>query len=248
MNVDQTPSALPAQRPQLPAPESARLSVQGVRVRYGETVALDGVDMVVRDGESVAIMGPSGSGKTTMLHAMAGIITPDEGAVTLITRDGAREIGGLSDAARSAVRLREYGFVFQQGLLIPELTAAENVAMPLLLARIKKNAAMLRAASLLGELGLAGLEGRRIGQLSGGQAQRVAIARARAMDAQVVFADEPTGALDSRTASEVLGVLLRATTARGRALVVVTHDDDVASRCSRIVRLRDGRVVEAGTR
>jgi putative ABC transport system ATP-binding protein len=107
---------------------------------------------------------------------------------------------------------------------------------------------MDRATFLLRELGLAGLEGRRIGQLSGGQAQRVAIARARATDAQVVFADEPTGALDSSTASEVLDVLLAETTAQGRTLVMVTHDEDVASRCSRVVRLKDGRIIESETR
>jgi len=167
--------------------------------------------------------------------------------VTLRTPNGAQELVELSDAARSAVRLREYGFVFQQGMLIPELTAAENVAMPLLLTGVGKSAALVRSSQLLGELGLAGLEGRRIGQLSGGQAQRVAIARARATDAQVIFADEPTGALDSRTASDVLDVLLAETTAQGRALVMVTHDEDVATRCSRIVRLRDGRLSESGT-
>ncbi|WP_249290708.1 ABC transporter ATP-binding protein [Leucobacter manosquensis] len=222
------------------------MSATGLRVRYGEAVALDGVDVEVRDGESVAIMGPSGSGKSTLLYAMAGIIRPAEGTVTLRTREGAEELGSLSDAARSAVRLREFGFVFQQGMLIPELTATENVAIPLLLIGMGKRAAMERATSLLEDLGLSGLAGRRIGQLSGGQAQRVAIARARATNAQVVCADEPTGALDSKTASEVLDVLLAETTAQGRALIIVTHDEDVARRCSRVVRLRDGRVVVDG--
>ncbi|MCS5723709.1 ABC transporter ATP-binding protein [Herbiconiux sp. CPCC 203407] len=248
MSIDPGSSAAPDGRHRLVAEEKARLSVRGVLVRYGEAVALDGVDLAVHDGESVAIMGPSGSGKSTLLHAMAGIISPDEGTVTLRTRDGVRELGGLSDAARSALRLRAYGFVFQQGMLIPELTAAENVAMPLLLTGTGKSAAVRHATRLLEELGLAGLEGRRIGQLSGGQAQRVAIARARATDAQIVFADEPTGALDSRTASEVLDVLLAETTAQGRALVVVTHDEDVASRCSRVVRLKDGRIIGSDTR
>ena len=248
MNIDPLSSAAPDGRHHSDADGKPRLSATGVRVRYGETIALDGVDLAVHDGESVAIMGPSGSGKSTLLHTMAGIIGPDDGAVTLRTRDGAHELGGLSDAARSAVRLREYGFVFQQGMLIPELTAAENVAMPLLLTGTGKSAAMGRAKLLLGELGLVGLESRRIGQLSGGQAQRVAIARARATDAQVVFADEPTGALDSRTASEVLDVLLAETTAQGRALVMVTHDEDVASRCSRVVGLKDGRIVGNETR
>ncbi|MGO4784212.1 ABC transporter ATP-binding protein [Cryobacterium sp. W22_MBD10_FK3] len=248
MSVDPSSAAAPDARQQPSAEWEPRLSARGVGVRYGETVALDGVDLVVRDGESVAVMGPSGSGKSTLLHALAGIISPDEGTVTLRTRGGVRELGGLSDAARSGVRLREYGFVFQQGMLIPELTAVENVAIPLLLTGTGKSAAMERATLLLGELGLAGLEGRRIGQLSGGQAQRVAIARARATDARVVFADEPTGSLDSRTASEVLNVLLAETTAQGRALVMVTHDEAVASRCSRIIRLKDGRIVESGTR
>jgi putative ABC transport system ATP-binding protein len=248
MHVDPRCSALPTRRPRLSVPEAARLSARDLRVRYDESVALDGVDLTVGDGESVAIMGPSGSGKSTLLQVLAGIISPDEGTVTLLTPDGARELGGLSDAARSALRLREYGFVFQQGMLIPELTATENVAMPLLLTGVRKRTAMARAASLLRELGLAGLEGRRIGQLSGGQAQRVAIARARAMDARVVFADEPTGALDSRTASEVMGVLLAETAAQGRALVVVTHDEAVASRCSRVIRLSDGRIVETAAR
>jgi putative ABC transport system ATP-binding protein len=248
MNVNPLSSPFSEQRPPPSAPEKARLSATGVRVRYGGSVALDGVEVIVRDGESVAIMGPSGSGKSTLLHAMAGIISPDEGTVTLQTRDGPRELGGLSDAARSAVRLREFGFVFQQGMLIPELTVVENVAMPLLLSGMGKSAAMTRAALLVGELGLAGFEGRRIGQLSGGQAQRVAIARSRATDAHVVFADEPTGALDSRTASDVLDVLLAETTVRGRALVMVTHDEDVAGRCSRVIRLRDGRIVESDTR
>ncbi|MER7015617.1 ATP-binding cassette domain-containing protein [Saccharopolyspora sp. NPDC000359] len=130
-------------------------------------------------------------------------------------------------------------------MLIPELTAAENVMTPLLLAGTPGPAARRTAVELLGELGLAGLGDRRIGQLSGGQAQRVAIARARATSARVVFADEPTGALDSRTASEVLGVLLQATSEQGKALVIVTHDEDVARRCSRVLRLRDGRIVES---
>lgn len=239
MNVDPVPSTRDQPNHTVDEP---RLSARGLRVCYGNATALGGADLDVRDGESVAIMGPSGSGKSTLLHAMAGIISPDEGEVFLRTNSGTKELVGLSDAERSAVRLREFGFVFQQGMLIPELTAIENVAMPLLLTGTAKGAAMERAAQLLNELGLAGLEDRRIGQLSGGQAQRVAIARARATDAQVVFADEPTGALDSKTATEVLGVLFAATIAHGRALVMVTHDEEVAGRCSRIVRLRDGRI------
>lgn len=170
-----------------PAVDEPRLSAHGFRLRYGSTTVLDGVDLDVRDGESVAIMGPSGSGKSTLLHAMTGVISPDEGEVTLRTRSWSRELVGLSDAERSTLRLREFGFVFEQGMLIPELTATENVAMPLLLTGTAKSPAMRRVAQLLGELGVAGLEDRRIGQLSGGQAQRVVIARALATDAHVVF-------------------------------------------------------------
>jgi len=133
--------------------------------------------------------------------------------------------------------------VFQQGLLLPELTAIENVALPLLLSGASRTAAERNAAAWLAALGLGGFEQRRIGQLSGGQAQRVAIARAQVTGASVVFADEPTGALDSRTSGEVMDALLTATTGRGRSLVVVTHDEGVAARCSRLLRLADGRIV-----
>lgn len=221
---------------------SSRIAAVGVTHRYGSTVALDGVSLTIQDGESVAIMGPSGSGKSTLLHALAGIVRPDSGTVLLRTDRGAVDVAAMADRERSALRLTEFGFVFQQGMLIPELTASENVSLPLLLNGVGRGEAGRSAEGLLAELGLGGLGDRRIGQLSGGQAQRVAIARARATQAHVIFADEPTGALDSRTASDVLGVLLAATSGQGRSLVVVTHDEDVAARCDRVVRLRDGRI------
>ncbi|XUK62395.1 ABC transporter ATP-binding protein [Plantibacter sp. RU18] len=223
-----------------------RISATGLVQHYGATVALDGVALTVRDGESIAIMGPSGSGKSTLLHVLAGIIRPDAGEVLLRTAQGMVDVAAMADRQRSALRLTEFGFVFQQGMLIPELTAAENVAMPLLLTGVSRAAAGGAAETLLTELGLAGLGDRRVGQLSGGQAQRVAIARSKATQANVIFADEPTGALDSRTASDVLGVLLAATAGQGRSLVVVTHDEEVAARCSRVVRLRDGRIDSDG--
>jgi putative ABC transport system ATP-binding protein len=221
---------------------SARIAAADVSHRYGSTVALADVALSIRDGESVAIMGPSGSGKSTLLHVLAGIVRPDAGRVMLRTGRGTRDVAAMRDRERSALRLTEFGFVFQQGMLIPELTAAENVALPLLLNGAGRADAGRTAENLLDELGLHGISGRRIGQLSGGQAQRVAIARARATQARVIFADEPTGALDSRAASDVLGALLAATAERGRSLVVVTHDEDVAARCDRVVRLRDGRI------
>jgi putative ABC transport system ATP-binding protein len=217
---------------------------------YGDTHALAGVSLQVHAGEALAIMGASGSGKSTLLHVLAGILTPDSGWVGL-HRDadaaGAAatvSIGELNDAARSQLRRETFGFVFQQGLLVPELTAVENVALPLMLGGLDRAQAEQRAAQWLAALGLAGFEQRRIGQLSGGQAQRVAVARAQVIEPLVVFADAPTGALDSATSAEVMDALIGATTGRGRTLVVVTHDEGVAARCSRVVRLRDGRVVE----
>lgn len=221
------------------------LTASGLVKRYGEVAALDDVSLTIRAGESVAVMGASGSGKTTLLHCLAAILPPDSGSVVL-SAPGVepRELVGLDEGERARVRRTALGFVFQEHLLLPELTAVENAALPLLLQGMRRQDAERHAAAWLAALGLAGLEQRRIGQLSGGQAQRVAIARAQVTGAPVVFADEPTGALDSATSSEVLRALLGATTGQGRTLVMVTHDADVARRCSRIVRLRDGRVVD----
>ncbi|MEW1708601.1 ABC transporter ATP-binding protein [Microbacterium sp. NPDC089190] len=223
---------------------SAVLTAHGLVKSYGDLRALDDVSLTIHAGESVAVMGPSGSGKTTLLHCLAAVIAPDSGSIVLSAPGAAsRELVGLSEGERARVRREALGFVFQQHLLLPELTAVENAALPLLLTGSKRQDAERHAAVWLAALGLAGLEERRIGQLSGGQAQRVAIARAQVTGAPVVFADEPTGALDSATSAEVLDALLHATTGQGRTLVVVTHDADVARRCSRTVRVSDGRVV-----
>lgn len=221
------------------------LSAQNLTKTYGSTTALDGVSATVRAGESVAVMGASGSGKTTLLHCLAGIVLPDTGSVRLFgTATGVpAEITSLDDAARSALRRTEFGFVFQQGLLIPELTAGENVALALMLNGTPRQVAEQQAAAALAALGLAGMEGRRIGELSGGQAQRVAIARAQVNGARVLYADEPTGALDSRTSADVMALLLQSVAGTGRALVVVTHDPEVARWCSRVLTLADGRIV-----
>ena len=214
------------------------LQADGLQQHYGTARALDGVSLAFAEGTSTAIMGASGSGKTTLLHALAGIITPGAGSV----RYAGAEISRLSDAERSRLRREHFGFVFQQGLLVPELTAVENVALALMLNGMSKRDAVGPSAQWLAALGLAGLEDRRIGQLSGGQAQRVAIARAQVGGARIVFADEPTGALDSATSSEVMAALLASTVGQGRTLVVVTHDPAVAARCQRVVTMRDGRV------
>jgi putative ABC transport system ATP-binding protein len=223
---------------------SSLLHARGLEMRYpGATApALAGVDLDVAPGESVAIMGASGSGKTTLLHCLAGILRPTAGTVTLTTAHGPVAVTALDDDGRARLRREELGFVFQQGLLLNELTALENVAVARMLTGVPRAQAEGEAAQWLAHLGLAGLEQRRLGELSGGQAQRVAIARAQVTGARLLFADEPTGALDSTTSAEVLDVLLSAVQA-GRTLVVVTHDVDVARRCARTVTLRDGRVV-----
>ncbi len=223
---------------------SSVLHASGVTKTYGPTTALAGVDITVRRGESVAIMGASGSGKTTLLHVLAGIIAPDQGSVMFTPSTGASvDVTAINETERSRLRRDRFGFVFQQGLLIPELTAVENVALALMITGRRRDEATASAGQWLAALGLSGMEDRRIGELSGGQAQRVAIARAQVTGADVVFADEPTGALDSRTSIEVMDALLWATTSQSRSLVVVTHDPSVAARCSRTISVRDGRLV-----
>jgi putative ABC transport system ATP-binding protein len=219
------------------------LSAHNLVKSYGTTQALDGVSLAIGAGESVAIMGASGSGKTTLLHTLAGIITPDGGQVVFQGPASPVEVSALSETERSRLRRESFGFVFQQGLLIPELTAVENVAVPLMLSGYPRREAEARAQHWLQALGLAGMEARRPGELSGGQAQRVAIARAQVTGATVVFADEPTGALDSNTSVDVLNALLGSTVSQGHTLVMVTHDEGVAARCSRVIRVRDGRIV-----
>ena len=210
---------------------------------YGSTHALNGIDVDIAAGTAVAIMGPSGSGKSTLLHALAGIELPDSGTVTLnLPGQAPVEVDGLGDSARTKLRREAVGFVFQSGLLIPELTAEENVAMALMVNGVPRTAAIARAVEALQQLGLAGMEQRRIGQLSGGQQQRVAIARAQVTGASIVFADEPTGALDSVTGSEVLDILMQCTVGMGKSLVMVTHDRQVAQRCHRILTLQDGKI------
>lgn len=216
----------------------------GLTKQYGDQTAVDGISLEVSQGESVAIMGPSGSGKTTLMHLLSGILSPDQGEVRL--RDGSEDgvvVSALSAERRARLRRERVGFVFQEGLLMRELTARENVAVPLMLGGSGRRRAEEHADQWLAALGLAGMESRRPGELSGGQQQRVAIARAQAVTPGIVFADEPTGALDSATSTQVLDALLNSTTSRGAPLVMVTHDAEVAARCSRIIRLEDGRVV-----
>lgn len=220
------------------------LHAQSLTKTFGTTTALAGVDLIVGRGESVAIMGASGSGKTTLLHVLAGITAPDTGTVVYAPATGAPvDITTKNERERSRLRRESFGFVFQQGLLIPELTAIENIALALMINGTSRRVALEHAAGWMASLGLAGMEERRIGELSGGQAQRVAIARAQVTGAELVFADEPTGALDSQTSDDVMNALLWSTTGQGRTLLVVTHDAEVAARCSRTVHVRDGQIL-----
>ncbi|MGW0706183.1 ABC transporter ATP-binding protein [Streptomyces sp. NPDC002643] len=217
---------------------STVLAGHGLVKKYGKTTALAGVDVSVAERESLAIMGPSGSGKSTLLHTLAGIIRPDDGEVLL---RGDR-IDHWGENRLSALRRKRFGFVFQFGQLLPELPAEENVALPLMLEGVPRRQAVKRARRWFAPLGLTGLERRRPGQLSGGQAQRVAIARALAVEPDVVFADEPTGALDQSTGEEVIRLLTSVTRDQGASLVMVTHDSEVAAHCDRILQVRDGQI------
>jgi putative ABC transport system ATP-binding protein len=183
-------------------------------------------------------MGPSGSGKSTLLHCLAGILVPDSGAVYF----AGQRIDTTSDAERSALRRERFGFVFQLGQLVPELTAEENVALPLLLNGVGRGEAIGRARSWFDRLDLAGLERRRSGELSAGQAQRVALARGLVAAPDVVFADEPTGSLDSLAGEQVMELLVGAARDHGTTVVLVTHDPRVAAYADREVIVRDGRV------
>ena len=204
---------------------------------FGATAALRGASLTVRAGEVVAVMGPSGSGKSTLLHCLAGILRPDAGLVRYRDVD----VTGLSDAGRSALRRRDFGFVFQFGQLVPELTCLQNVALPLRLARTGRREAERAAAEWLERLDVADVAGKRPGETSGGQGQRVAVARALVGRPSVVFADEPTGALDSLNGERVMELLVEAARESGAAVVLVTHEPRVAAYADREVVVRDGR-------
>jgi len=214
------------------------LQAQEVALSFGETPALRGASLEVAKGEVLAVMGPSGSGKSTLLHCLAGILVPDSGEVHF---DGQR-LDTLGENDRSAFRRDKFGFVFQFGQLVPELTAVENVALPLLLCGRPRKEALAAARPWFGRLELDGLEQRRSGELSGGQAQRVAVARGLVSNPTVLFADEPTGALDSLTGEHVMELLTGAAREQGTTVVLVTHEPRVAAYADREVIVRDGRV------
>jgi putative ABC transport system ATP-binding protein len=206
---------------------------------FGQTPALRGASVTVSLGEILAVMGPSGSGKSTLLHCLAGIFVPDRGEVWF---DG-RRLDILGEAERTRLRRTAFGFVFQFGQLVPELTAADNVALPLLLNRVRRRVAYKTAGTWLDRLGIGGKGTNRTGELSGGEAQRVAVARALALAPKVIFADEPTGSLDSVTGEKVMDLLTGLAREVGTTVVLVTHDAQVAAYADRVVMVRDGLVL-----
>ncbi|MYS94174.1 MULTISPECIES: ABC transporter ATP-binding protein [Streptomyces] len=218
-------------------PAGSLLTAQDLRKAYGPTTALDGAEFSIHPGEVVAVMGPSGSGKSTLLHCLAGIVMPDSGSITY---DG-REVTAMSDAERSALRRSEFGFVFQFGQLVPELTCVENVALPLRLSGSSRKEAERTALAWMERLEVDELRRKRPGEVSGGQGQRVAVARALVTNPRVVFADEPTGALDSFNGERVMELLTDAARSANTAVVLVTHEARVAAYSDREIVVRDGR-------
>jgi putative ABC transport system ATP-binding protein len=214
------------------------VEARDIQLSFGATPALRGASVAVAAGEIVAVMGPSGSGKSTLLHCLAGILVGDAGEV----RFAGQRIDQLRDEERSTLRRHRFGFVFQFGQLVPELTAEENVALPLLLSGARRRDALPRARAWFERLDLAGLEHRRSGELSGGQAQRVALARGLVAGPEVLFADEPTGALDSLTGEHVMELLVTSAREQGTTVVLVTHEARVAAYADREVVVRDGTV------
>jgi putative ABC transport system ATP-binding protein len=220
----------------LPGPA---LAVRGVQHVYGRTVALRDVDLEADPGEVVAVTGPSGCGKSTLLHVAAGLTVPQSGSVDLL----GHRLDRLDDAARAALRRREIGIVLQFGQLVPELTALDNVALPLLLDRRDPVGSRALAAEWLERCQVAAVADDLAATLSGGQSQRVAVARALITHPRVIFADEPTGSLDSLGGRQLLSLLLDGTRASGASVVLVTHDNTVAARADREVRMSDGTIV-----
>jgi putative ABC transport system ATP-binding protein len=218
-------------------PPGSLLAAENLHKVYGPTTALDGAEFSIHPGEVVAVMGPSGSGKSTLLHCLAGIVTPDSGSITY----GGREMATMGDGERSALRRSEFGFVFQFGQLVPELTCVENVALPLRLNGTARKEAERTALTWMERLEVDDLRKKRPGEVSGGQGQRVAVARALVTSPRVLFADEPTGALDSLNGERVMDLLTDAARSTNAAVVLVTHEARVAAYSDREIVVRDGK-------
>ncbi len=225
----------------MPVSDAARIEVVDVRKTFdrGVVVALDGVTFTVEPAEFVAVTGPSGGGKSTLLQLLAGLDTPDSGRLVVAGHD----LAHLRDADH--YRRSEVGLIFQLHNLLPHLSAAQNVEIAMVGTHRTRREQRERAASLLAEVDLAGKERRRPPQLSGGERQRVAIARALANDPRVLFADEPTGSLDTKAVAQVLSLLQREREERHVTILLVTHDPVVAAAADRVIHIRDGKVVES---
>jgi putative ABC transport system ATP-binding protein len=224
------------------APATTAVAARDVVRRYGEADyavdALRGVSLAVPSGQFAAIMGPSGSGKSTLMHILAGLDQPTSGAVEI----GGEEITTMGDKELTLLRRRHIGFVFQAFNLVPTLTAEENIVLPLAIAGRKTESSWIEA--VIGRVGLGDRRHHRPAELSGGQQQRVAVARALASEPTVLFADEPTGNLDSHSGAEVLELLGEAAREYGQTIVMVTHDPRAAAGADRVIHLADGQVAE----
>ncbi|MBV9655399.1 MAG: ABC transporter ATP-binding protein [Acetobacteraceae bacterium] len=220
-------------------PLELRRVERSYRTEAGTLPVLRGADLTLRPGEIVALVAPSGTGKSTLLH-LAGLLEQPDGGAVLV---GGHDAGALSDAERTAIRRGTIGFVYQFHHLLAEFSAAENVALPQMIAGQNRPASRARALALLGALGLSGRSGHLPGKLSGGEQQRVAIARALANNPRILLADEPTGNLDVGTAAVVFEELLATVRGEGVAALIATHNPDLAARMDRVVTLRDGRIV-----
>jgi len=217
------------------------ISARNIKKSYEQTHALRGVSLDVEAGEVLAIMGPSGSGKSTLLHSLAAIISVDSGEISM---NGAR-IDKLSDDKRSKLRRTSFGFVFQFGQLVPELTVHDNVALPLLLNGVERKEAYKRANTWIDKVGLNGKEENLPGELSGGQAQRAAIARAMVIEPKILFADEPTGSLDSLNSEKVMELFIKTAKSSGTTIIMVTHEPTIAAYADREITVRDGQIANS---
>lgn len=215
------------------------ISAKDIKKAYGKTHALRGASLEVKKGEVLAIMGPSGSGKSTLLHSLAAIISVDSGEIRL----NGKRIDKLPDDKRSILRRTMFGFVFQFGQLVPELTVEDNVALPLLLNKKDKKEAYKKAKRWIAEVGLSGKENNLPGELSGGQAQRIAIARAMVIEPQILFADEPTGSLDTFNSEKVMELFIKTAKEHGTTVIMVTHEPSIAAYADREIVVRDGKIV-----
>ena len=223
-------------------PDAPMVEARGVVKTYRsgalEVPALRGVDLVIRRGEMVAVMGPSGCGKTTLLNCLSGLDDVEGGSVKI----AGREITTMDDARRTGFRARSMGFIFQSYNLLPVLTAAENVELPLLVSGVDPKESRRRALDALASVGLQERADHKPTELSGGQQQRVTIARSLVNDPAIVWADEPTGNLDTKTGQEVLAIMHRLNQERGQTYVIVTHDPNLAATCHRIVHMENGQI------